>query len=47
MSFCFFNLRIGLLHFQILRGRPWVRLSWNLFHRGRLGKESPWVELYR
>lgn len=46
MSNLFLNLRIGVWHFQIGRDRPYFRISRNDYHRTRLGKESPWVELY-
>lgn len=35
MSNTIINLRIWCIHFQILRDWPWLRVSYNAFHRGR------------
>lgn len=47
MSNLIFNLRIACWHFQIERDWPWFRVSFNDYHKGRLGKGSPWVEWYQ
>lgn len=43
MSDTILNLRVWCFHFQIIRNRPWLRLSYNDYHRGR---KSRFIELY-
>jgi hypothetical protein len=43
MSNTILNLRVWCIHFQIIRDRPWFRVSYNDYHRGR---GSRFVELY-
>lgn len=43
MSNCIINLRIWCIHFQVLRDRPWFRISYNGYHRGR---GSKFMEMY-
>lgn len=45
MSDTILNLRVGLWHLQIDRGFRF-RISRNDYHKGRLGKDSSWVEFY-
>jgi len=35
MSNTIVNLRVWCLHFQIIRDRPWFRITYNGYHRGR------------
>lgn len=44
MSNCVFNLRIRTWHFQILRDRPYVRISRNMYHYKN--PNSPWFQIH-
>lgn len=46
MSDLILNIRVGLWHFQIGKNAPHFRIDRNEWYRGKLGKESPWVEIY-
>jgi len=51
MSSCIFNMRIGLVHFQILEPNLWryngpIRISVNHWYKGKLGKTEPYLEIY-
>lgn len=46
MSNAFVNIRIGSVHFQILRDRPWLRISRNDWHRDN-GWPDGWFSVYQ
>lgn len=45
MSNCIINLRIVYWHLQVLRDRPYVRFSYNAYHKIN-GIGWRWVEWY-
>lgn len=47
MSDLFFNVRIGLYHFQIGRNRPWIRISRNDFLPVLIDAKITKAECYR
>ena len=46
MSNAWINWRFAYWHLQITKDRPFVRVSYNDWHVGKLGKASPWIEFY-
>ena len=46
MSNFWVNIRFAYWHLQIGPDRPCVRLLRNDYHVGKLGRSSPWFEVY-